>query len=267
MILDLVTKRGFFCDDSSIQFPYKPSTVSSRVLVSICFYAPLLIYSVLEWWRLRSRRKPKYLTICGRKFHPLLRYIPCTLFVYYFGYYCNLGLTYLMKLSIGRPRPHFIDVCQPDWSMINCSTPEGHPAYVDPIPCNGTDETAINQARLSFPSGHASISAYAMVYFIMYLQAQFYIRRIRCIKPLLQLICIVVALFISLTRIQDFKHHSTDVMAGLFLGTFVAVLVVTFVSDIIIIEEPMRMPKIEESVIDEDEKSNLYERIPIDDVD
>ena len=47
------------------------------------------------------------------------------------------------KYSIGRLRPHFIDVCKPDFTKINCS----NHAYVEDFVCQGDDEHAIKEAR------------------------------------------------------------------------------------------------------------------------
>lgn len=49
-------------------------------------------------------------------------------------------------------------------------------------------------------------------------------------KHLLQFVLLMVALFTSLTRISDNKHHESDVFAGLFVGAAVALLVAHFVA-------------------------------------
>lgn len=49
-----------------------------------------------------------------------------------FGASVSQSLTDLAKYMIGRPRPNFIAVCDPDWKMINCS------AYVTELDCRGS---------------------------------------------------------------------------------------------------------------------------------
>lgn len=49
-----------------------------------------------------------------------------------FGASVSQSLTDLAKYMIGRPRPNFIAVCDPDWKMINCS------AYVTELECRGS---------------------------------------------------------------------------------------------------------------------------------
>ncbi|MGH0127177.1 UNVERIFIED_CONTAM: hypothetical protein FKN15_071586 [Acipenser sinensis] len=55
-------------------------------------------------------------------------------------------------------RPHFLAVCKPDFTTINCSL-----GYIDNYSCLG-DESKIQEARKSFFSGHASFSMYTMLY-------------------------------------------------------------------------------------------------------
>ncbi len=59
-----------------------------------------------------------------------------------FGAAMSQSLTDIAKYSIGRLRPHFLDVCKPDWSLINCSSG----AYIEDFTCKG-DQTLTNEAR------------------------------------------------------------------------------------------------------------------------
>lgn len=58
-----------------------------------------------------------------------------------FGAAASQSLTDIAKYSIGRLRPHFLAVCQPDWTQINCSL-----GYIENIPCQG-DKAKINEGR------------------------------------------------------------------------------------------------------------------------
>ena len=49
-----------------------------------------------------------------------------------FGAAASQSLTDIAKYSIGRLRPHFLDVCDPDWSKINCSD-----GYIENYICRG----------------------------------------------------------------------------------------------------------------------------------
>jgi hypothetical protein len=41
--------------------------------------------------------------------------------IFLFGLAVTLSITEVGKLTIGRLRPHFFDVCRPDFSTINCA--------------------------------------------------------------------------------------------------------------------------------------------------
>uniref|UniRef100_S4RKE9 Phosphatidic acid phosphatase type 2/haloperoxidase domain-containing protein n=1 Tax=Petromyzon marinus TaxID=7757 RepID=S4RKE9_PETMA len=81
-----------------------------------------------------------------------------TLGAFLFGCAVNQSLTDVAKFSVGRLRPHFLDVCKPDRALYNCS--EG---YITRVVCTG-DPAVIAEARKSFFSGHASFAMYSMVF-------------------------------------------------------------------------------------------------------
>ena len=78
------------------------------------------------------------------------------------------------KVSAGRLRPHFMSVCQPDTSCGSLERPE----YIKNFTCLGNTilfpdtadmEHSLREARLSFLSGHASLSWFGMVFSAGYL--------------------------------------------------------------------------------------------------
>ncbi|KAH0502671.1 Lipid phosphate phosphohydrolase 1 [Microtus ochrogaster] len=75
-----------------------------------------------------------------------------------FGAAASQSLTDIAKYSIGRLRPHFLAVCDPDWSKINCSD-----GYIENYICRGNAEK-VREGRLSFYSGHSSFSMYCMLF-------------------------------------------------------------------------------------------------------
>lgn len=52
-----------------------------------------------------------------------------------FGASASQSLTDIAKYSIGRLRPHFLAVCNPDWSKINCSD-----GYIENYVCQGNEQ-------------------------------------------------------------------------------------------------------------------------------
>jgi phosphatidate phosphatase len=80
----------------------------------------------------------------------------------------------------------------------------------------------MKEMRLSFPSGHSSFSMYSMLYFAIYLQKRMDWDGSKLLKHTLQFLAIAAAVFVAMTRISDYKHHWSDVLSGLIIGTIVA---------------------------------------------
>lgn len=66
--------------------------------------------------------------------------------------------------------------------------------------------------------------------FQIYLQIRMKWGGSKLFKHFLQFAVLMMALFISLSRISDNKHHWSDVLAGLFVGVAVALLVTNFIA-------------------------------------
>lgn len=63
--------------------------------------------------------------------------------VFIFGCAISQSFTDIAKVSVGRMRPHFLDVCKPDFSTINCSL-----GYITDYQCQGP-ESKVQEARYS----------------------------------------------------------------------------------------------------------------------
>lgn len=142
-----------------------------------------------------------------------------------FGASASQSLTDIAKYSIGRLRPHFLAVCNPDWSKINCSD-----GYIENFICQG-NEDRIREGRLSFYSGHSSFSMYTMLFLALYLQARMKGDWARLLRPTLQFGLIALSIYVGLSRVSDYKHHWSDVLVGLIQGAAVAILVALYISD------------------------------------
>nr|XP_055064871.1 phospholipid phosphatase 1 isoform X1 [Misgurnus anguillicaudatus] len=214
-------QRGFFCNDESISYPFHSSTVTSTVLYTVGFTVPIcsmIIGECLSVYLNRIRSK----SYCNK-------YVACVykaVGTYVFGAAVSQSLTDIAKYSIGRLRPHFLDVCKPDWTKINCTGG----AYIEDFVCTG-EATLVNEARVSFYSGHSSFSMYCMLFLALYLQARMQAEWARLLRPTLQFFLIAASIYTGLSRVSDYKHHWSDVLIGLIQGAIVAILVVFFVSD------------------------------------
>ncbi|XP_072310832.1 phospholipid phosphatase 1 isoform X2 [Eucyclogobius newberryi] len=214
-------RRGFFCNDESIKFPYKEDTISHQLLGAIMI--PVLIITMVigelllvYFKRLQSKSS----------FGSYLASIYKAVGTFIFGAAMSQSLTDIAKYSIGRLRPHFLDICKPDWSLIDCTTG----AYINDYTCTG-DPHRVQEGRLSFYSGHSSFSMYCMLFLALYLQARLKFKWARLLRPVLQFFLIAASVYTGLSRVSDYKHHWSDVLTGLLQGALMAILVVFFVSD------------------------------------
>lgn len=247
--------RGFFCGDTSIRYPLKPETVPAGLATALLIGLPVIIFvlvellqafvvdlSGLELVQLQCCSLPKMLldmyTICGG---------------FAFGLLVNFGLADVAKICVGRLRPHFISVCEPDWSSLSCSDATGD-LFVEKYECNGQDKSAIREARLSFFSAHSSNAMCAMMYTAIYLQcrltkpgagpgsavfrlgirsnksAEWLWDAATALRPFVQAALLLLAVFIAISRVMDFFHHPGDVIAGLSVGTAVGIYSAVYVS-------------------------------------
>lgn len=214
-------KRGFYCNDESIRYPYKDDTISYQLLGGVMIPFTLIVLICGEFIsvylsRIKNRPLGKKCVMCIYK----------TVGSCMFGAAASQSLTDITKYSIGRLRPHFLAVCKPVWDRINCKTG----GYIENFTCTG-DYFLVDEARLSFSSGHSSFSMYCMLFLVLYLQARMRSKWTRLLRPTFQFFLIATAVYVGLTRVSDYKHHWSDVCAGLLQGGSVAVFTVFCVSN------------------------------------
>ncbi|VDM48514.1 unnamed protein product, partial [Toxocara canis] len=209
-------RRGFFCDDDSIRYPYKSETITAYTLGLI-----LVAVIGVETFRLMklSNDDVTVYRLKGRDTHRL--------FVRFCAYtaHCLLALLVtiivcqLTKYAVGRLRPNFIAVCKPNINMTACATSH---QYITDYVCTGQSESAIRDARLSFFSGHSATAMSVAVFCLIYIQARLP-RRMYGISPLplLQTILVGGALLVGYSRISDNMHHWSDVLVGFLVGATV----------------------------------------------
>ncbi|XP_074851668.1 phospholipid phosphatase 1 isoform X1 [Carettochelys insculpta] len=214
-------QRGFFCNDDSIKYPFHDSTITSTVLYSVGFTLPIFSMIVGEALSVYYNRLHSNSFVRNNYIATIYKAIG----TFIFGAAASQSLTDIAKYSIGRLRPHFLAICQPDWVRVNCSL-----GYIENFPCQG-DKAKVNEGRLSFYSGHSSFSMYCMLFLALYLQARMKGDWARLVRPTAQFALIASSIYVGLSRVSDYKHHWSDVLTGLLQGAVVAVLIVVYVSD------------------------------------
>lgn len=189
--------RGFFCDDKSLMYPIRESTVSNTWLTVISLVLPLVIMIITEIMRAADRR------VWHKKVYKFYR-------VFLFGLICNQIITDAAKYLIGRLRPYFFAVCQPVMpGGTTCNDSINLNRLIEEYECTSTVKTSTDfkEIFLSFPSGHASMSFYAMLFVCFYLQYRMSWRGSKLLKHFFQFLFILLAWSITLTRILDYRHH------------------------------------------------------------
>lgn len=118
-------KSSFYCNDYSIAMPFKNSTVTNGNLILIAGVFPFILIAGTELIRsLYARKFPTSTTRFVYKIRCLDRrildvseqfgnlYINCGAF--FFGLASVAIITDFVKVLVGRLRPNFLDVCQPN---------------------------------------------------------------------------------------------------------------------------------------------------------
>ncbi|XP_070562599.1 phospholipid phosphatase 1-like [Ptychodera flava] len=257
--------RGFYCNDDTIKYPYKKDTISTLLLIVLGIAIPCIAIIFVEIGLFLDAKKrteirssyfrPRHLNTVS--VHPLVYHLYFIIGVFGFGMATTNLLTETIKLMMGRLRPHFIDVCKPNYNLFNCSD-----GYIEADVCTG-DAGQIDEARLSFVSGHSSVAWYCALYLVLYLEVRFTWKISRLVKPVLQIAVLMLALMCSLSRISDYKHHWSDVLGGGLLGVIVAILTYYYVSGLPTMQLPLTTDG--ESTRNRDRKSGeSYDVAPTD---
>ncbi|EFA07301.1 putative phosphatidate phosphatase isoform X1 [Tribolium castaneum] len=214
-------RRGFFCNDEDLMHPYHPSTVPSIYLYIVGIIMNCTVMILIEF--LNQPQTSHEVTFWKFRVPFWFYNVYYVLLVFAFGMACSQLSTDIMKYTVGRLRPHFLTVCKPD---INCSLPSNQHVYHVDFNCTNKDyihnARIMKEMRLSFPSGHSSFSMYTMLYFAIYLQRRMDWDGSKLLKHMLQFLAVAAAVFVAMTRISDNKHHWSDVLSGLVIGTIVA---------------------------------------------
>lgn len=206
-------KGGFNCSDESIHRIFKGETYPLYSLLIIALVVPVTLIWLIETFKKGS--------------------IYTTLITYILGLHTLISLVQILKFSVGRPRPIFMEWCQPvlpDGS--SCKDSQNQNQFIEDIICQNPNQRRGVQSRLSFPSGHAAISVYALTYIVLYLHVRVSFEISVLLKHFLQFICLSFAVSICASRVADHMHFISDVLVGVGIGISFAIWVVFYVSDL-----------------------------------
>ncbi|KAJ7224159.1 lipid phosphate phosphatase 1 [Mycena pura] len=197
-----VFERDFYPTDPIINHPHKKSQIGGTLNHFIALLVPGAIVAVISLYHL------SFVAL----HHGILALL------------AGRGLTRLfttvLKNKVGRLRPDFLARCK--WDDI-----KKH--------CNGK-KADILDGRRSFPSGHSSAVFAGMTFLSFWLAGQtaawcFHtplpaasLRSSRLGRFTLTLLPLWWAMFVAVTRLEDYRHHKEDVIAGGLIGFLCAVV-------------------------------------------
>ncbi|WKX95144.1 hypothetical protein Q1695_011977 [Nippostrongylus brasiliensis] len=228
-------KRGFYCDDETIRYPYRDSTVSRQMLIVIGLLIPTFLICVTEVfrtmaWERKCESQFKTYHLKHYSVHRLVVRLYCFIGYFFLGVCFNQLMVDVGKYTIGRQRPHFMDVCRPNIGYKTCNNPD---EYITNFTCTGPNPKLIHEAQLSFYSGHSAFSFYAAWFTSLYLQARLYRPLFsRLLLPVIQFSLFFGASYVALTRVSDYKHHWSDVLVGALVGSTIGIFVAMFVAEV-----------------------------------
>ncbi|XP_050440849.1 phospholipid phosphatase 3-like isoform X7 [Adelges cooleyi] len=191
--------QGFFCDDESIKYQYKPSTISNNTLCFLNLFLPnVMIWFEYYWCK-----------------HTCIKHV----YIHTLYFWLGSGLSHITvnvgKYCTGRLRPYFVEACKPN---VECLIKE---QYINNYTCTNPNLAITIESKKSFPSGHACLGFYSAVYTILYINNKY---KKNVLIVTIQFIIFLTAWYIGLSRITDNMHFSTDVLAGSIIGTLFALL-------------------------------------------
>ena len=121
-------------------------------------------------------------------------------------------VTHTFKFYVGRLRPNFYAMCGFDIVTLACA--------------NGEDME--NEARMSFPSGHSSLSFCGMMTLVLFFLGRVGLGRIIGPKvassrsrflTVMTFTPLLLSFWCATSRLVDNWHHPSDIIAGSILGT------------------------------------------------
>jgi phosphatidate phosphatase len=236
-------KIGFFCNDTDIFKPFSQEILPFWAVTLYATIAPIIFIILSEMITFKlfdfSRKQQNAFKTDTNRRKMFLIATTHGLSLFVLGLGITLLLTDVAKKWIGRLRPHFIAVCNPDLALIECvNIIDSNTFFYNYVStsdynfCRGLDYE-LDKARQSFPSGHASYSTFAMLFLIIYLEARLHLLRLRFIKPLIQMTAFIAAILTSVSRVSDHHHRASDIIGGIVLGASVALFMTLIVGRVI----------------------------------
>ncbi len=197
--------RQFSLDDETIQHPFADNEqISGPMCLVIASSVPSITILLVSYFSVSDVRE------LVRLLHMSFLGLAVSLVL------CGF-LTDTLKNWIGRPRPDFLARCQPA-----ANTPTN--VLVTISVCTQENMSKLIDGFRSTPSGHASFSFSGLLYLSLWLSGQFSIFRpgVEIYRAFCAGLPIIGALYISISRTEDYRHHFIDILLGGSMGIILA---------------------------------------------
>ncbi|CEF61742.1 Phosphatidic acid phosphatase type 2/haloperoxidase domain-containing protein [Strongyloides ratti] len=206
-LLITYSEQGFFCNDDEIYHPFREDTISSKLISRTNKMITVIVVIMGEVFLYYSKKNERNKNI-------LIRNVVFFLLIFYIGDMALEGTGNMAKRIISRLRPNYISVCQPQDMKKICPEKFYSQKYVSNYTCLGSSDP---DEHYAFPSGHSSHSSYLAFIITFYLQYRTP-NLWGVVKHLIQLLVVALSIFVSLSRVRDFKHRLSDISGGILLG-------------------------------------------------
>jgi len=186
----------FLINDPEISYPYKEPHVPSIMVALLSFLFPvsiIIISNILFWFN----KWDLYSGIMGSLF----------------AYALTLVITSFFWSIVGGIRPHFLELCNVDYSMVTSLS-----TYY-------TVDICKNRARFNqdtfhgFPSGHVSTAFAGCIFVSSYLASHMRLyRNGNLSKAFIAIIPIIFAIWLGFSRLGDHHHTFLQIVFGMIIG-------------------------------------------------
>lgn len=209
-----VKTTSFFCNDPSINKPFIKQTIGTTVLTAVIIIIALIIHIIDAFFyskHYNSLNKTHFLFFLCESY---------IIWLIWFG--IHVVMMSSLKLMVGFPRPHFMDVCDPRECKSSSTT-----NIVMSFTCTNSrnyKSSILSDSFLSFPSGHSSTAIYAGISLSILVELMILNKRIfgKTCKLCIQFGLMLLAFYVCSTRITENYHHPSDVAFGALLGLLYA---------------------------------------------
>ncbi|KAG2425484.1 hypothetical protein HXX76_013693 [Chlamydomonas incerta] len=177
--------RFYLPNDPTLSYPIEDSSVPTSALYVLVFVLPAVVFAVAAWFKRWT--VPSWAFVDWH--HAALSIAEGFAFTTGFKRWINL---------VGRYRPNWLATLQ------------------------AGDQGEIDDARLSYPSGHSAYMFFAMTIVSLYLVGKTELlhrpSQLLFLKSICAMAPMALAAFVAVSRIADYKHAPSDVNAGCFIG-------------------------------------------------